>query len=89
MIVGGVRNAPFSVLWEIPRRPDTALARSKHWPCRSELARDRLRSSREKKTGFTTAGKPFRLYREQAHSYRKKHFNSDSYFLFDESELAR
>jgi hypothetical protein len=24
-----------------------------------------------KKAGFNTAGKPFRLYREQAHSYRK------------------
>jgi len=33
------------------------------------------------KNGFTTEGKPFRLYREQAHSYRNKLSNSNSYFL--------
>ena len=69
--------------------PPSVLSRSKHGP---PVGVSLLAIGCEavvKKAGFTTAGKPFRLYREQGgappRSLRKKHFHSDSYFLFDES----
>jgi len=69
--------------------PPSALSRSKHGP---PVGVSLLAIGCEavvKKAGYTTAGKPFRLYREQGgappRSIQKNHFHSDSYFLFDES----